>query len=182
MANNEIRQIPITAIFAATAVVLPQFFHLLGLGATFLPMFLPIMLGSFLLTWKFALVLAILPPVVSFVITGMPPMVPPILPIMLTELIAIAMIISFITVHFKKPFWLALSLAIIIDRLLLFLIVNWIAPLLGYNHPIFRLALVGSGIPGIIMQIIVIPLALKLIYRKYPQWRPEFENNKIEEI
>jgi hypothetical protein len=42
--------------------------------------------------------------------------------------------------------------------------------------------LVGSGIPGIIMQIIVIPLALKLIYRKYPQWRPEFENNKIEEI
>ena len=175
MANNELRQIPLTALFAATGVILPQFFHLIGLGAIFLPMFLPIMLGSFLLTWKFALILAILPPIVSFVITGMPPLVPPILPVMLVELIAIALIISVISVHFKKPFWLALPVAIIIDRLLLFLIVSWVAPLLGYNHPIFTLALVGSGLPGIIMQIVVIPLSLKLIYQKYPQWRPDFE-------
>jgi hypothetical protein len=175
MPNNELRQIPLTALFAAAAVILPQFFHLLGLGPTFLPMFLPIMLGSFLLTWKFALVLAILPPLVSFTITGMPPIVPPILPIMLSELIVISLIISIISVHFKKPLWLGLSLAIIADRILLFLIVSWIAPLLGYSHPIFTLALVGSGIPGIIMQIIVIPLALKLIYQKYPHWRPDIE-------
>jgi niacin transporter len=174
MSNNELRQIPLTALFAAAAVILPQFFHLLGLGPMFLPMFLPIMLGSFLLTWKFALVLAILPPLVSFGITGMPPLVPPILPIMLAELTVIALLISIITVHLKKTFWLALPIAILADRLLLFMIVSWIAPLFGYNHPIFTLALVGSGIPGIIMQIIVIPLALKLIYQKYPQWRPDY--------
>ena len=175
MINNELRQIPLTALFAATAVILPQFFHLVGLGPTFLPMFLPIMLGSFLLTWKFAMILAILPPLVSFLLTSMPPLVPPILPIMLVELIVIALIISFISVHLKKSFWLALALAIIMDRILLFLIVSWIAPLLGYNHPIFTLALVGSGIPGIMLQIVVIPFALQLIYKKYPQWQPDFE-------
>ncbi len=177
MPYNELRQIPLAAIFAAAAVILPQFFHLVGLGPTFLPIFLPIMLGSFLLTWKFALVLAILPPVVSFVITGMPPLIPPVLPIMLVELIVIALILSIISVHLKKSLWVALIMAILIDRLLLFLIVSWIAPLLGYTHPIFTLALVSTGFPGIIMQLIVIPLALKLIYQKYPQWRPDFENN-----
>ena len=175
MINNKLRQIPLTALFAATAVILPQFFHLVGLGPTFLPMFLPIMLGSFLLTWKFAMILAILPPLVSFLLTSMPPLVPPILPIMLVELIVIALIISFISVHLKKSFWLALALAIIMDRILLVLIVSWIAPLLGYNHPIFTLALVGLGIPGIMLQIVVIPFALQLIYKKYPQWRPDFE-------
>lgn len=173
MTNNELRQIPLTALFAATAVILPQFFHLVGLGPAFLPMFLPIMMGSFLLTWKFALVLAILPPLVSFAITGMPPLVPPILPVMLVELIIISLIISVFSVHLKKSIWLALPLAIICDRILLFLIVSWIAPILGFNHPIFTIALVGSGIPGIVLQIIVIPLALKLINDKYPQWRPD---------
>ena len=175
MTNNELRQIPLTALFAATAVILPQFFHLVGLGPTFLPMFLPIMLGSFLLTWKFALVLAILPPLVSFAITGMPPLVPPILPVMLVELIIISLIISIFSIHLKKTYWLALPVAIISDRLILFLIVSWIAPMLGYNHPVFTIALVGSGIPGIIMQIIVIPLALKLIQQKYPQWLSDFK-------
>lgn len=176
MAYNEIRQIPLAALFAATGVILPQFFHLVGLGPTFLPMFLPIMLGSFLLTWKFAMVLAILPPVVSFVITGMPPLVPPILPIMLAELVVIALVISVICVHLKKSFWLGLIAAIIFDRLVLFIIVSWIAPLFGFTHPIFTWVLVSTGLPGIIMQLIVIPLALKLIYQKYPQWKPDYEN------
>lgn len=171
MKENELRQIPLTALFAAVAVVLPQFFHLLGLGATFLPMFLPIMLGSLLLTWKFALVLAILPPLVSFLLTAMPPLVPPILPIMLIELICIALILSIVHRHLKKPLWLALGLAILTDRLILFVIVSIVAPLLGFTNPIFTLALVASGIPGIILQIITIPLTLKLIEKKFPQWR-----------
>ena len=175
MDPNELRQIPLTALFAAVAVILPQFFHLIGLGSAFLPMFLPIMLGCFFLTWKFAVVLAILPPIVSFAITGMPPLVPPILPIMLVELVIISLIISTVYVSLRKNMWFALITAIIVDRLILLLIVGWLAPMFGYEHPIFTIAMVASGIPGIIMQIIVIPLALKLILKKYPQLQPGFE-------
>lgn len=175
MTPNDLRQIPLTALFAAAAVILPQFFHLVGLGPTFLPMFLPVMLGCFFLTWKFAFVLAILPPIVSFAITGMPPLIPPILPIMILELITITMVISILYMHMHKNIWIALIIAIISDRLLLFLIVSWIAPMFGFTHPMFTLAMVATGIPGIIMQIIVIPLALKLIYQKYPQFKPDFD-------
>ena len=38
------------AFFAALGLILPVFFHLFGLGSTFLPMFLPILAGSLLLS------------------------------------------------------------------------------------------------------------------------------------
>ena len=81
MKESELKQIPLTALFAALAVALPQFFHMLGLGAVFLPMFLPVTAGAMLLSWKFAFTLALIAPITSWLITGMPPIVPPILPV-----------------------------------------------------------------------------------------------------
>lgn len=71
--------------------------------------------------------------------------------------------------------WLALLLAIAADRLLLYIIVSLIAPLLGFNHPLFSLALVSAGIPGIILQMTILPLTLRLIYQKFPQWKDEVD-------
>ena len=180
MNETELRLIPLTAMFAAAGIIIPQFFHLLGLGATFLPMFLPVMLGSLILTWKFALTLSIVVPVTSFFITGMPPILPPVLPILLTELICVSLILSVLHVHLEQSFWFALIIAIVFDRVLLFLIVSVIAPLFGFTHPLFSIALVSSGIPGIILQLVMIPLAMKYIRQKYPNWlnqiRPKEED------
>lgn len=173
LSENDLKQIPITALFGAVGIVLPQFFHIVGLGATFLPMFLPVMLGSMLLSWRFAMSLAIICPLFSWFLTSMPPLVPPVLPIMILELIAISLVISIIRVHLHKPVWLALLSSIVIDRLILFFIVSFIAPQFGFTHPIFSIVLVLSGIPGIILQIIVIPLAIKLIEKKFPNLRIE---------
>ena len=172
MSEKELRQIPLTAIFAALGIILPQFFHMLGIGSTFLPMFLPVVLGSMLLQWRFALSLAIICPLVSWLVTGMPPLVPPILPIMLVELSAMALVISFLHVHLNKNVWISLLSGILVDRFLLFLIVSAIAPLLGFNHSVFSYALVLSGLPGIVLQIITIPLAMKFIKKKFPEYIP----------
>ena len=169
--EKDLRQIPLAALFAAMSVILPQFFHLLGLGAMFLPMFLTVMLGSMLLSRRFAFSVAIISPLVSWMLTGMPPLAPPVLPVMLIELIAISLLISTIRVHLHKPVWLALLIGIVVDRLLLFAIVTIIAPLFGFTHPLFSIALVMSGIPGIILQIITIPLAMRFIQQKFPQYR-----------
>jgi len=170
MSEIEIRQIPLTAMFAALGIILPQFFHLIGLGSTFLPMFLPIALGSMMLYWHFALSLAIICPLVSWLLTGMPPIVPPILPIMLVELSAMALTISIIRVYLNKPILAALISGIVVDRLILFLIVSAIAPLFGFTHPIFSYALVLSGIPGIVLQLITIPLAMGFIKQRFPEY------------
>jgi niacin transporter len=166
LSEQELRQIPLAALFASLGVIFPQFFHLLGLGATFLPMFLPVMMGSLLLTWKFALSLAVISPLASFLLTGMPPIAPPILPLMIGELIVSSLLLSAIHVHWKKSIWIALPVAIAADRLLLFLVAGIIAPLFGWPRPFLSLALVISGLPGVVLQIIILPLAIKLI-RKY---------------
>jgi len=169
--EEDLRQIPLAALFAALAVILPQFFHLVGLGAMFLPMFLPIMLGSMLLKRRFAFSVAIISPLVSWLLTGMPPLAPPVLPVMMLELIAVSLIISTLRVHQHKPVMIALISAILIDRFLLFIIVIIIAPIFGFAHPLFSIALVMSGFPGIILQLIAIPLAMRFIQQKFPQYR-----------
>lgn len=166
MSENKIRQIPLTSLFIAFGVVIPQFFHLFGLGSTFLPMFIPVMIGSMFLTFQFAAILGILTPIISWFITGMPPVVPPILPIMIIELLGVSLSISFIKVHLKKSFWLAMFTAIIIDRIILFFIVSAVAPLFELNHPIFSLAIVAGGLPGILLQIILIPIVMRLLEKK----------------
>lgn len=169
MNERDIKQIPLTALFAALGVLLPQFFHLVGMGSIFLPMFLPVMMGSLLLTWRFALSLAVICPLVSWAITGMPPLAPPVLPVMLSELVVLALTLSIIRVHLKKSYWIALILGILFDRLILVIIVFFLAPFFGLDHPLFSVALVTAGVPGIILQLITIPVTMLLIRQKMPQ-------------
>jgi len=170
MKETELRQIPITALLAVSGIILPQFFHLLGLGSVFLPMFLPVMLGALILSWRFAITLAIITPLTSFFVSGMPPITPPILPVMLTELILIASLLSLLYVHLNKNIWLALVVAILADRLFLFVIVFALAPWFGLPKIFTSITLVLSGIPGIILQLTVLPTVLAYLRKKFPHY------------
>ena len=175
MEEKNIRQIPFAALFIVTGILFPQFFHLLGLGAAFLPMFLPIMLGSMFLSWPFALLTAILSPGISWLLTGMPPLVPPVLPVLMLELMLVALVISLLRHISALPVLATLLIAIVLDRIFLLVVVFFIAPLLYLDHPLFSAALVAAGLPGIILQIIVVPASARMIEQKYPQWKPQPE-------
>jgi len=168
MDRDELHQIPITAVFAALGVILPPVFHMFGLGAAFLPMFLPVMMGSMLISWKFALVLAISSPLISWSLTGMPPLVPPLLPLITAELILQALIISLLHVHGHRSVWLTLVVAIVIDRIILFILVKWFAEWLHLDPAVFSIAMIAAGVPGIILQLLVIPVSLRLLKQKFP--------------
>lgn len=172
MSEQELRQIPLTALFITAAVLFPQFFHLFGLGATFLPMFLPVFAGAMILSWKFTLVLGVSSPLISWLFTGMPPLIPPVLPVMIAELGSAALLISVLRYHRKKPVWLALGIGILWDRLLLFFLVTVVAPLFGITHPLFSIALVASGIPGIVLQLVIIPQFIPLLLKRFPEYEP----------
>ncbi len=167
LTSGELRQIPLTAFLAVAGILFPQIFHLFGLGAVFLPMFLPVMLGGLLLSWRFALTLAVITPAASWLFTGMPPLIPPVLPVIIAELVLISLILSVMYVRFKLNFWLTLITAIVADRLLLFVLVSLIAPQFGWTHPLFSTALVVSGLPGIFLQITVLPLTMRLIKNRW---------------
>ena len=171
MREHELKQIPTTALFIAAAVLLPQLFHIFGLGPTFLPMFLPVLTGAMFLSWKFALVLGIVSPLVSWVFTGMPPLVPPLLPLVTAELASSALLVSWLHVHRKKNVWIALLVSIIWDRSLLFALTYLILPVFGLQHPLFSATFVLSGTPGIILQIVIIPQLVPVLHKRFPENR-----------
>ena len=171
MEQQELRQIPLVALFSALGILFPQFFHFLGLGPAFLPMFIPLMVGSMYLSWKFVLLMVIISPTISWLLTGMPPLAPPILPVLILEFIVAGLIISFLRIKTRFPAWAILLIAIMADRLTLFLVISLIAPLFDITHPLFSIALVISGIPGVILQLLTVPFAVYLIDKKYPNWK-----------
>jgi hypothetical protein len=162
------RYIPLATLFAALGIIFPFFFHLVGLGKAFMPMFLPIVMGSVLLPPSLAISIAFLTPTVSFLFTGMPPIYPPILPVVMVELILVSFVVSFL--YFKKnvSIWLTLIIALGIDRIALFIFVFVIAPFIELPKEIFSLAAVIYGFPGIMLILAVVPMTLRFLKQKYP--------------
>jgi len=170
--TEDIRHIPLAAMFTALGVLIPQLFHLLGLGATFLPMFLPILAGSMLLPWRLTVITALLAPIMSWLLTGMPPLSPPILPILLIELICTAAIASWLRRSLGLPVLISLLIALTIDRAILLGMIHVLTGLLGVQHPLIGPAVVAVGIPGIIMMLVVIPPATAFLEHQYPRFVP----------
>ena len=173
MEQKDLRQIPLVALFSALGILFPQFFHFLGLGPAFLPMFIPIMVGSMFLSWRFVLLMVILSPSISWIFTGMPPIAPPVLPVLIIELAVVGLIISNLRRMTRLPVWAILLISISADRLILLTLVTIIAPLIDITHPLFSLTLVLSGLPGVILQMFTVPFTVYLIERKYPHWNPK---------
>lgn len=166
------RCIPLAALFATLGVIFPIFFHLVGLGSAFLPMFIPVMMGATLLPPSIAVAVAIITPLVSFVLTGMPPVYPPMLFIIIVELIVVSLICSVFYGKKKLPIGWTLLIALAIDRLLLFGMIQLITKQLGFSEKLFSLGVIFYGIPGMVLILIIIPLSLKFLRSKYPQIVP----------
>jgi len=167
--DEAIRRIPLAAMFTALGVLLPQIFHWFGLGATFLPMFFPVLAGALLLPRGLACTVALLTPLSSWMLTGMPPLAPPILPLLLIELTISALIASSLHVHLGRSALLALAAALLADRLLLYGIVELVTKLAGVEHPLFGPAMVLAGVPGIVMMLLLLPPSITYINSRFPR-------------
>lgn len=147
-------------LLTAVGLVLPQAFHIFGEGAgmAFLPMHLPVMIAGILLGPCYGGLIGLIIPLVSSILTGMPPV--PKLYFMLVELAAYG-IFTGIFIR-RMNVYLTLLCSMIAGRVLygLSLIVG--VKLLGFQFPFASLgaffAGIVSGIPGMILQIAVIPL------------------------
>lgn len=97
----------------ALAVILPQLVHLaLGApgGVTWLPMYLPVLIGGCLLGWKWGLGVGVLSPIVSFLITlafGNPMPAAVRLPYMIVELAVFAAVSGAFSKKIAQNSWMA---------------------------------------------------------------------------
>ena len=164
------------ALFAAlaAAVALPQLFHLVGavsdlgttVGASFLPMHLPIMIVGFIAGPYAGVVAGALAPVVSFLLSGMP--TPAMLPLMIAEISAYGLFAGLLR-NAKIPSFAKLLSVQLLGRAAR-AIVTVAVVLFVSNTPIALSSIYTSiltDLPGIIIQWAVLPLLLYFVKTRF---------------
>lgn len=161
-----IRELVFAATFAAISISLPVLFHLLSLGSTFLPMFLPISMAAFILPLRLSISVAIVAPFISSVLTGMPPLaIPPIGIVMILELIVLCFLNYILYQKFKLNIFLAATIAVLIDRIFYLFMSYMLAEVLKLPQMTFAFYSIIKTLPGCILLITIIP-GLTIYLRK----------------
>ncbi len=154
------------SFFIALGVVLPIAFHFFGgVGMVFLPMHIPVLLAGFFLGHRQGAMVGFLTPILSSFLTGMPPI--PILYIMIFELSAYGFVAGLFYQRKNMNVILSLLLTMVTGRLIMGLAVFALQPLLGLqlNPSIYFVNAITTGLPGIAIQLMVIPVLVKMMER-----------------
>ncbi|NIM99839.1 MAG: ECF transporter S component [candidate division Zixibacteria bacterium] len=155
------REITLTALFVTLGVALPIVFHQMALaGRIFSPMHIPVFLAGIFVGPLSGLIVGLVCPAMSFLLTGMPP--PYAVPLMSLELPVYGISIGILIRMVKFPI-LSLLLAMVLGRLAfgLGLFVFGMFLSLPYGPEEFVKVSVVTGLPGIALQLILIPLLLE---------------------
>ncbi len=161
--SDRLRSMIISAALGALALALPAVFHMVGLGSKFLPMLLPLLLNSFLSAWPWALGTGLAVPWISALATGMPPIYPPVAAAMSLE----AGVMAVAAASFARlPVLWSVGLTVLCGRMAAFGS-SWVLAELFQLPPAFASAAVLiQGLPGVALQLAVVPLLLKKLARR----------------
>lgn len=178
MKHNNLRSMITAGVLIAMGILLPMVFHgIPNAGSIFLPMHIPVLLAGLLLSWPYALAVGILTPVLSSLLTGMPPMAPvPMAVIMTFELAVYALVTSMMArlVKANKPWTVLYALvpAMVAGRLVAGIVVWVLVGLVGIQMKSPWLFMSGgfvTGLPGLAIQIVLIPTLYYLLHRALPR-------------
>lgn len=174
MSSARNKRLVVSALMLALALVLPYFTGgIPAIGNLLLPMHLPVLLCGFLCGPVYALAVGAVAPPLRFALFGMPP-------IFLTgvamcfELAAYGVISSLMYRRLprkKLSIYAALLIAMVGGRIVWGL-VRWLIAGLAGSSFTFAMFLSGAllkAVPGIIVQIVLIPLLVIAIERAFPK-------------
>ncbi len=148
----------------ALGLVLPQVFHLLGAGTVFLPMHIPVLLCGFLCGWQYGLAVGAITPLLSALVTGMPPIFPTAVAMMF-ELATYGIVCG--ALYPRRNIYVALVSGMLAGR-----VVSGVANAVfmgvagkAYTFSAFIAGAFVTALPGIIIQVIALPILVKLLER-----------------
>ncbi|MCI2058443.1 MAG: ECF transporter S component [Oscillibacter sp.] len=162
-ASPRVKRLAFSGVFLALALVLP---FLTGqipqIGSALLPMHLPVLLCGFVCGWPWGLAVGAVAPLLRSVLMGMPPMFPT-AAAMAFELAAYGAVSGLLCrILPKKPLSIYASLlgAMLAGRVLWGIVRYFFAGLAGstFNMAAFWGGAVLSALPGIVLQLALIPL------------------------
>jgi riboflavin transporter FmnP len=159
--NNKTRELTLAGMFLALGIIIPIIFHFANIGGViFLPMHIPVLLAAFYINPFYAMIVGILAPLLSSIFTGMPPIYP-IAIIMCFELGIYGLVTS--VVYKKYNLIVSLVTGMVSGRLVAGFAVFILQSSFGLrmNPMLYLKGAVITGIPGIIIQLLIIPIIVK---------------------
>ena len=168
MKKNNTHTLTLAAMFLALAYILPFFTgQIPQIGSMLCPMHIPVLLCGFICGWPWGLAVGFLAPLLRSITLGMPPLFPTAF-CMAFELAAYGLISGILYHVFPKKkgyIYCSLIVAMIIGRLM-WGAVQFIC--MGFDTSKFGLSAFWAGavttaLPGIILQIILIPIVVMLL-------------------
>ena len=173
---SPVKRLVLTAACAALCIVVPMAFHAVpNAGMIFLPMHIPVLICGLLCGWPFGLLCGLVGPLLSSLITGMPPAAT--LPGMMVECAVYgaasgALMRCIRTGKLLPDLYLSLVPAMLAGRVISGIVKALIlAP--GTTLAACATASFVTALPGIVIQLILIPVLLasleraKLIPKRY---------------
>jgi hypothetical protein len=143
--------------FTAAAVFFPWLAHQFGLaGQIYLPMQFFILIAGLLYGWRTGLIVGLISPFLSFSLTQMPNLT--LLPQVIIELAVYGLIIGIFREK-KINIWTSLLSAMILGRLARVLFI------LAFVPKMAALQFIQISLPGIILQIILVPFGVYLFQK-----------------
>lgn len=168
MSENEgldLREISRAALVTAAGLALPWVFHALRLGHVFLPMYLPLLAGAFVLKPRTATAAAVATPLVSAAVTGMPPLFPPIAPWMAVELGLMAGLAALLHRRRVLPPWAIVAVVLVVGRLAYAGLVYATGLWQELPAGLLTAASLLAGWPGMVLALVAVPAAARLLER-----------------
>ena len=175
---NNVKKLAVTAMLFAVGMVLPFFIgQIPAIGKMLLPMHIPVLLCGFIVGWQYGALIGFLLQIVRGLVFGMPPLYPNAVA-MAFEMAAYGFVSGYLYSHARwqctKMLYISLVTAMLAGRLV------WAFAeviLLGIGGNIFTWKMFAAGaflnaIPGIIVQLTLIPLIMVALRRAkvVPLW------------
>lgn len=171
--NNQIRNMVLAAMFLAIGQVLPFLTgQIPAIGRMMLPMHLPVLLCGFICGWPYGLAVGFVCPLLRSVLFGVPALFPMAVA-MAFELAAYGFLAGFLYSRARWQCMLSLYRCLIISMLggrIVYGIVMTLIMGFGENHytlSAFIAAEFTNCVPGIILQLILIPLIMLALDRTH---------------
>lgn len=163
--KSKTKQITLAAMCLALGVILPQAFHAIpNAGSIFLPMHIPVLICGFICGPLYGLLVGILTPCLSHLIFSMPPV--PMLGQMIVELGMYGLCTGLFNKIIKIDndiikIYVVLIVSMLIGRIIYGLANALIFKAGSYSLNIWLTAAFITALPGIIIQLILIPIIIK---------------------
>lgn len=179
--NKEIEKIVLTGLFLAIGIILPPLFHSVQLGAIISPMHFPVLICGLMLGWKYGLICGLLTPLMVSVMFSVPPLFP-VAAVMSVELGIYGLmsgLLYYKIIRLKNQtvrLYTALVIAMLVGRIAygLTYALLFVLSLSEFAFTAYVTSLFVTGLPGIVLQILVIPgIVLTLEKQKSYEQTPE---------